>query len=458
MSAPIQLRAAARSLYDLRQAHGWEALHEALGDLEPDDLADLLACWELSAHPAQVRPEGVLDWMIMAGRGFGKTRAGAEDTLNTAEEWGPNFRGLLASKTYQRDIVGVMLRGEAGLNACAERRGYTLNYVATEARVYFPAGGYATMISADNPEAYRGQEINFAWADEIAKWQKPVYAWRNIIASKRAKIQQAPTRTIVTTTPKRGSAIVLALLNNPRFHVTKGRTLDNVANLDAGAVQQMIDDMGGTSFGRQELDGEFNQGAGAMTSQAALDKHRVPSAPRLARRIVTFDPAITDKEDSDDHGILAMGTDFDRPQNAYLLEDRTLAQGSPEAAARAVVELAIEWDAHAIVAELNQGGDWIKSMLRVAMELISVEKGRNVFFPIVGVWAKQAKEVRAEPVGALCDLGRARCAGTHREAERELSTWIPGMPSPNRLDAFVHGATHLLLGQRPATLTPYGAA
>lgn len=454
------LRDAARELYHLRERAGWDALAEALRGFSDAEITDLLGCWHLHARPSQLMPAGASTWLYCAGRGAGKTHAGANLTLDTAEDWGENFRGLIVSKAYERDVVDTMLRGTgSGLNACAERRGYQLDFRSTEKRVYFPGGGSALLIGADAKEAFRGPQFNFVWADEIAKWTDPVYVWRNIVLATRLKIQREAPRKVITTTPKRGSAIVLSLARDPKVHVTRGRTIDNIANLDEDAVQGMIDNMGGTSFGRQELEGEMLEGSGVMCEQDVIDKFRVRQAPALARRIVSFDPAITDNEDSDDHGILAIGTDLSTPQRAYVLADRTLAQGTPEAAARRVVRLAREWNATEIVAELNQGGKWIESLLRVAMVDLEHETGESHFFPIVGVWARAAKEVRAEPVGALYELGRVCHVGVHQELEKQASTWIPGMPSPNQMDALVHGVTHLLLGDDAGggTMTPYHA-
>ena len=452
-----QLREAARALYHLRESQGWDALSDALRGFSDHEISDLLSCWQMLARPDQLRPDGADKWLIMGGRGSGKTRGGAEDTLDIQEDWGPEYRGLLTSKAYQRDIEGVMLRGESGLIACAQRRGYDLEYVSSKSRVYYPHGGYSVLISADNPEAFRGPQFNHVWADEIAKWQNPVYVWRNIVLALRLKGQRAPVRTTITTTPKRGSAIVAMLLRDEGVRITRARTEDNVANLDADAVADMRAAMGGSSFGRQELDGEFIEGVGAMVDQDTINQHRVKQAPALSRRIISFDPAITDGEESDDHGIVVLGEDRSNPRRAFVLGDHTLARGKPEAAARRVVQLAKEWSATAIVAELNQGGKWIESHLRVAMTQLQRETDKSHFVPIVGVWAKAAKEVRAEPVGALYELGRCVHVGVHAELEKECSTWIPGLPSPNRMDALVHGVTHLLLGERPATLTRYGA-
>jgi phage terminase large subunit-like protein len=451
VSAYLDTRNAARELYDLRAAEGWEALEQALAEL-PDEDVDLVSrCWQIMSRPEQVRPPGIDTWLIMAGRGAGKTRSGAEDTLDTAEDWGPHFRALLVSKAYQRDVVDTMLFGESGIVACANRRGYSVEYVSSKSRLYFPGGGSALLIGADAKEAFRGPQFNYVWADEIAKWSDPVYVWKNIVLATRLKIQPDPPRKIITTTPKRGSAIVASLVRDPKVHVTRGRTIDNLTNLDAGAVQDMIDNMGGTSFGRQELEGEFLEDWSAMTSEDTLDRYRVTQAPALGRRIVSFDPAITDDQDSDDHGIIALGEDpRSHPRRCFVLADRTVAQGSPEQAARTVVRLAKEWRADAIVAELNQGGKWIESLLRVAMADLERETGSSHFVPIVGVWARAAKEVRAEPVGALYELGRVAHVGRLPELEKECTTWIPGMPSPNRMDALVHGVTHMLLGDDPA--------
>lgn len=456
MSALIQLREAARALYRLREDYGWDALQEAADEFTDDELAKLLSCWQFAAREKQLRPAGADMWLIMAGRGFGKTHAGANDTLDIAEEWGPEYRGLLTSKAYTRDIQNTMVRDGSGLMPQARLRGYELAYVQSESRLYHPAGGHWTLISADNPEAFRGGNFNHVWADEIAKWHDPVYVWRNIVLANRLDTQPGPVRFTITTTPKRASPIILSLVQDDDVVITGGSSEENNDNISAAAVAKMRQNMGKTAFGRSEMDGEFIVDVGAMTSQGVIDKYRVVRPPAMARRVVSFDPAASDGDDADDHGIIAVGTDFENPQRAYVLADRTLAQGRPEEASEIVVRLALEWRAESIVYERNQGGLWVESMLRVAMDKIAIELDRPVKIDIVGVWAKAAKEVRAEPVGGLYDNGRVSHVGHFEEYEEEATTWIPGMPSPNRVDAAVHGITHLLLGDGdPDIMTPY---
>lgn len=414
-------------------------MERALADMQMVDVEGLANCWQAIARDDQLRPEGVDKFMMMHGRGGGKTRGGSEDTLDIQEDWGPAYRGLLASKAYQRDVEGVMVFGESGIVACAERRGYKVEYVRSKQILRYPHGGFSLLVGADARDALRGPQFNHAWADEIAKWHDPLYAWRNIKLCMRLKTQGGPVRYTITTTPRRNSPIIHHLVRKERgLHIARGTTRDNIENLDAEAVADMESDMLGTAFGRQELGGEFIEGSGTMTTMSIIDASRVRQAPKLGRRIVSFDPAITDNDDSDDHGIVVCGLDRNDSSIGYLLADLTLSSAKPEAAADAVVQASIDWSADAIIVEINQGGKWIPSMLRIAMEKAGVS------VPIQSVWATASKAIRAEPIGALYELSRCRHAGVFGPLEKEATEWIPGMPSPNRMDALVHGFTHLL--------------
>lgn len=458
------LRDAARILYELRQREGWPALEEAFSSCTDEEIDAVTRCWQFIAHDYQIRPADVALWFIMAGRGSGKTRAGAEDTLDISEDWGPDYKGLLCNKT-SADVRDVQIYGSSGLVACARRRGYTVTYVANRRRVYFPGGGEALVISSDAEEAIRGPEFNHLWADEIAKWHNPIKVWQEQIdLALRVKAPDGgPPRATITSTPKRASPIIRFLLKSiPGIHVTTAHTDDNLENLSADAVKRMKATLEGTNLGRQELGGEFIDTIGATVSQEIIHEFRVRRPPDLGRVVISFDPAIEDDEDADDHGIIAIGEDRKSPADAYVLDDWTLSQADPDTAARAVVKCALKWNASEILVEKNQGGKWITSHLRIAMETLSKElsetNGRTmrIAIPIVGVWAKQAKEVRAEPVGALYEKGRVHHVQVHPELERELTKWVPGARSPNRLDALVHGVTHFLLGDE-SEIGPLGS-
>lgn len=456
------LRTAARSLHRLGGECGWEAVADALSSFSDADVAALLSCWELWARDEQLRPDGCSSWMFMGGRGCGKTRSGSEDTLTIQEEWGPDYQGLLISKSYQRDIEGVMLFGESGIEACAEARGYKIEYIRSKNLVRYPHGGYSQLISADAAEALRGPQFNHVWADEIAKWNRPLYVWRNIKLANRVKRQGVPVRYTITGTPKRGSPVIHHLVSKERnLQISTGRTRDNIANLDEEAVKDMEADMLGSAFGRQELEGEFIAESGTMTTQDKIDELRTINVPHMRRKIVSFDPAIVGEDDSDDHGIVVCAIDKGTPYpTGYVLADLTLEVGDPEDAAALVVRAALDYEAE-IVVEINQGGKWVTSHLRVAMEKLadqlSEERGEPVAIsiPILPVWATQAKQVRADPVGGLYGASRVRHAGYFPRLEKELVQWVVGMPSPNRMDALVHGMSHLLLGERSAELTRY---
>lgn len=456
MSAP--LRTAARALYNYRATVGPEQFNATLAQFGAGELQDLLSCWQLYARDSQLRPAGSKPiWLRMAGRGEGKTRSAAEETLDVCEDWGDQARIILCSKTLS-DVRGVMIRGESGLEACAKRRGYEVSYVANHKTVYHPSGAQMFLTTAEKPNDVRGPQCNYFWGDEISSWRNAIETFDNLMFAWRLPAPGGK-KGVLTTTPK-PNPIMFRLAKDEAFsqHVTisRGRTQDNAANLASDTLSLLESVYLGTRIGRQEMDGELLATLGTTVTQDVIHQHRVWSAPDLARRVVALDPSIDDKDDSDAAGIVVVGSDAQQHPHGYLLADYSMEQATFSMWARRAVEAFVTHNCDCIVAEVNQGGSGVVEAIQVAAESISQELEREVVVPVRSIWARESKRARAEPVGALYERGRLHHVGYFTSAEKELTTWLPGMDSPNILDAIVHGFSHLLLGDG-AKVGPIGA-
>lgn len=445
MSANI--RHAARELYDLRRCIDDGEFVSRLDDFDPDELETLLGCWQLHARPEQLRPADCKPiWLVNAGRGYGKTRLGAEDILDSCEDLGPDCKVILASKTIG-DVRKVMIKGESGLEVCARRRGYEIKYVPSHSMVYHPSGAEMYLVTSEKPDLARGLQSNRAWLDEISSWQNAIETFDNIMFGWRLPCAGGPTM-VITTTPK-PNPIMFRLMKSPELAelvtLTRGRTADNRDNLDPRTYSILASVFQGTRLGRQEMDGELLEGAGAIFDQDTIHRWRVNTTPELTRRVVSLDPSITAHADSDAAGILVLGSADDE---AYVLADYTLETATFGQWARQTVIAFIEHDCDCVIAEVNQGGGGIVEAIDIAARDISREIGREVIVPVRSVWARESKRARAEPVGALYERGRVHHVGHYTELEKEQTAWLPGMDSPNRMDALVHGVTHLLLGDK----------
>ena len=432
-------------------------MHAAVRLLDVETRARLLACWQLHARTPQLRPreDGKPIWLFVAGRGSGKTRAAAEDELDAAEDRGASFVGQLVSKTFS-DVKDVQIEGVSGLRACAQRRGYPLEFRHGDQLVVHPNGATWKMFSAEKPDKPRGYACNSVWMDEIAAWPetKAIECFDNVMFAWRT---MGWARMTITTTP-RPNPIMFRLLHSEalknRIAITRDTTHSNRANLNPDSYAAMCELYTGTSVGRQELLGELLELTGPIVSQDTIHAHRVRHAPDLGEIIVSVDPAVTSKRDSDATGIIVVGKDMLRPAHAYVLDDRTQQRASWSTWGLAVVRAFDEWGANKVVAEVNQGGEGIEEQIKRSAEHYSQEVGREVIVPVSNVWAKQSKKARAEPVGALYERGRVHHVGELRQLEKEITTWVPGLASPDRMDALVHGVWHLLLADLGTKLGP----
>lgn len=400
--------------------------------------------WQLWAHRGQLPPEGDwLGWLILAGRGFGKTRAGAEWVRAVAEA-DPAARIALVGASLG-EVRGVMVEGDSGLLAIAPR-GLRPRFEPSKRQLTWPGGAQATLFSAGEPESLRGPQHSHAWCDEIAKWDngggKADMAWDNLLLGMR--LGECP-RAVATTTP-RAVPLLKRLLAHPEVAVTRGRTFDNKANLPPRFIGAVRREYGRSALGRQELDGELIADIeGALWTRAMLEACReaAPAGPDpgfWTRVVVAVDPPASAHGDACGIVVCALGADG----IARVLADASAEKASPERWARAVARAADAWSADRVVAEANQGGAMVESVLRAA----------DVALPVRLVHASRGKSARAEPVAALYEAGRVRHAGQFPALEDQLCGMLAGGGyqgpgrSPDRADALVWALGELLLGRR----------
>jgi phage terminase large subunit-like protein len=406
----------------------------ALSSLDPSVKAALKYHWPFWARPNQLPPVGNwTTWLLLAGRGFGKSRCGAEWVRQMAYEH-PGCRIALVAETAA-DARKVMVEGDSGILSVSPPD-FMPEYSPANRQITWPNGSMAFTYNATQPDQLRGPQHHFAWCDEIAKWEKMQDSWDQLQFGLRLGVHP---KQVVTTTP-RPLALIRKLVNDPTTVVTKGRTADNRDNLAIPTLRYLEDRYGGTRLGRQELEGEIlDDVPGALWQRNKIDENRRREAPEdLLRVIVAVDPAASSKEGSDETGIVCVGIakDADGYTRGYVLDDRSM-RGSPEEWAKQTVALYHQYDADKIVAEKNQGGEMVAAVIRAA--------DRNV--PIELVHASRGKVVRAEPISALYEQGRVHHVGRFDELEDQMCSFSQDYDrdngSPDRMDALVWGFTFL---------------
>ncbi|MEO0588996.1 MAG: terminase family protein [Pseudomonadota bacterium] len=396
--------------------------------------------WEMMARPAQLAPGGEWRiWMIMAGRGFGKTRAGSEWVRQIAETE-PEARIALVSSSLA-EARSVMVEGESGILACLppERRPV---FEPSLRRLRFPNGAQAQIFSAAEPENLRGPQHSHAWCDEIGKWPlsgaRATRCWDNLLMGLR--VTDRP-RAMVTTTP-RTVPLVERLLKQEQegsVMITRGSTYENVGNLPRRFFDAIEAEFSGTQLARQEICGEFlSDIEGALWTRSMLEAARETGpTPDHRRVVVAVDPPASAQGDECGIIVAAHGSDG----FARLLADCSVAQAAPGEWAAAVSAAAKHWEADRVVAEANQGGVMVESVLRAADQTL----------PIKLVHASRGKVARAEPVAALYTAGRVRHCGTFARLEDQLCGLMTGGEyagpgrSPDRADALVWALSELML-------------
>ena len=400
---------------------------------------ELDARWSAWAHAGQLAPPGGWRvWLIRAGRGFGKTRAGAEWVCEVARSV-PDARIALVGATAD-DVRQVMIEGPSGVIAVA-RADETPVWRAATGEVRWPGGAVATVYSAEAPERLRGPEHHAAWCDELAKWRLGEATWDNLVMTMRLAGPGGEQPRIVVTTTPRPTALMRRVRAVPGFIETKGRTIDN-PHLPASFVAAMAASYGGTAQGRQELDGELiDDIAGALWTRATIEARRVTAAPGdLVRVVVGVDPPAGVGHDA--CGIVAVAKGADG--RGYVIEDASVVGATPEGWARAVAACAARVGADRVIAEANQGGAMVRSVLAAA----------DAGMAVTLVHATRGKVARAEPVAALYERGKAWHLGAFPALEDELCGLVmgggyegPGR-SPDRADALVWAMTAVMFDGR----------
>ena len=401
-----------------------------------DDEVELLAQdWEIWARPEQRPPPGDWrTWLLLAGRGFGKTRSGAEYVRSQVIQHGRRRIALVAPTAA--DARDVMVEGESGLLAVGLEHERP-RYEPSKRRLTWPNGAIATTYSADEPERLRGPQHDFAWCDELGSWRYPE-AWDMLMFGLR--LGDDP-RVIVTTTPK-PNKIVRELVADPTTVVTRGSTYDNRRNLPPQFLQQIIKKYEGTRLGRQEINAEIlDDVPGALWNRKLIEEIRWPRhkvVPDLIRVVVAIDPAATSGEDADETGIIVAGTDDEG--HGFVLNDSS-GHYSPIEWAKIVIQLYRQHKADRVVAEVNNGGEMVEATLRMV--------DPNV--PYTAVHASRGKVVRAEPVAALYEQERVHHVGAFPMLEDQMCGFTSDLDrsaagaSPDRVDALVWAITNLLV-------------
>ncbi|MCM3256090.1 DNA-packaging protein [Priestia aryabhattai] len=402
-----------------------EARNKILSTLTDKEKMFLLNSWELKARDKQLEPldQEWITWMILSGRGFGKTETGAQTVRSYVETGRAKDIALIGQNSADcRDIMVSRI-----LEVCPTD--FKPSYEPSKRRLTFPNGATAICFSAEEPEALRGYEFDLVWLDELCKYKYPDYLWDMMKFTLR---KGDNPRVIVTTTPK-PIKLIKDLVKDPFTHITTGNTFENTA-LPKAFIQHIKDKYEGTRLGRQELYAEIlTDNQNALWKRPDIDDYRVIQAPDLKRIVVAIDPSTTNNVNSDETGIVVAG--IDQNNEAYVLDDLSI-KASPKHWAQRAITAFHKYQADLIIAEANQGGDMIEQVLKTIDPNIPFKK----------VHASRGKVTRAEPVASKYEQGKVHHVGYFAELEDQLCEWEQGQKSPDRLDALVWALTELMLG------------
>lgn len=400
--------------------------------------------WRAWARDKQLAPPGEWStWVVQAGRGFGKTRSGAEWIIEKAQAY-PGCHIALVGRTVA-DVRDVMVKGRSGILACSPPW-FKPVYHPSLRLLIWPNGSYATTYSADEPDQLRGPQHSFAWADERAAWQYDD-AWDQL--SFGLRIAPAPgvnPQCVVTTTPRNTKAIK-DLVADPDTVVTRGTMYENRANLAPRFIRDIERRYGGTRLGRQEIEGAIIDDIdGALWKRDWIERNRVVKHPALKRIVVAIDPPATSALTSTnpaEAGIVVAGLGID--DHGYMLADYSLV-GTPDEWASAALTAYHVFEANLIIGEINNGGDMVEAIIQ------NIAKGKGIrHIPFESVRATRGKQLRAEPVSSLYQRNLIHHVGTFPDCEDQQCNWLPGERSPDRLDANVWAFTNLMVGDGELT-------
>lgn len=430
---------------------------KVLMGMTEDQIEKLLYDWSFWGRPKQQEPTDVdwFVWLYLAGRGSGKTRAGAE-WIRKRVETGQGRRIAMIGETVS-DVRDVMVLGESGI-INSSPPWFRPTYSPANKSVTWPNGAFALLYSGEDPDQLRGPQFDTAWVDELAKFYNPQAVWDNL----EFGLRLGNPRVIVTTTP-RPIPIIKDMIRDPDVRVTTGSSYENLSNLSPRYIKRVIKKYEGTRLGEQELHAKVLEDlAGALWTTDMIERNRMRPERlpyiEFIRVVVAIDPSTkkskdgrekglmkgqgVDEEEANETGIIVAGKD--RNGIAYVLRDRS-GQYTPDGWARAAVKSFDDYKAHRIVAERNQGGAMVESTIRTVRGNI----------PYIGVWAADSKGARAEPVAALQEQNKIKFVGNFPELENQLTSMTAegylGRGSPDRLDAFVWAMTELLIGSVGST-------
>ncbi|MDP2123713.1 MAG: terminase family protein [Parvibaculum sp.] len=388
----------------------------------------LNSLWRFWAREDQLAPQGDwTTWLMLGGRGAGKTRAGAEWVTEEVRRRRAG-RIALVGETLA-DVREVMIDGPSGLRAVA-KPGMRPRYEVSRKRLLWPNGAVAYVFSAGEPESLRGPQFDAAWGDELAKWRHAEAAWDMLQFGLRLG---ARPRQVMTTTP-RPVPLVKRLIADPATAVTRAATAANGINLADGFLRNVMARYAGTRLGRQELDAELiEDNPDALWTRETIERSRLRGARDFIRVVVAVDPPASSGAGADECGIVCAGLGPDG--RAYVIDDRSMGRLSPLAWAKRVAGCFRAHEADRIVAEANNGGEMVAQVMRQEMPEA----------PIRLVHATRGKRLRAEPVAALYERGLVHHVGAFAKLEDQMCDWTPGARSPDRLDALVWALTELML-------------
>lgn len=420
-----------------------------LKSLTEQEAAVLLYNWKFWGRRDQQTPVGDwFVWLALAGRGWGKTRTGAEWVHEVAEQHAGCMIALIGR--IPKDVRRVMVEGESGILACA-KPWFRPKWNKSLGILEWPNGSQAQCFSSEVPDDLRGPQFHFAWIDEWAKFRFPVDVWDMLMFALR--LGRHP-RVMVTTTP-RPLECLRTLMKDRNTHVTVGSTFDNAPNLPASFLRELKRKYEGTTLGAQELYARLLEDtSGALWSRALLDATRVKAVPKrpdgtpaIRRAVLGVDPSVTSGEDSDDTGLVLDALCEDG--HAYVLEDFT-GEGGFDKHAALVVDLWRNDRCDLIVGEVNNGGDLVEHTIRTVRDL-ETDKPIGQFAPYKSVRATKGKLIRAEPVSMLYQQKVVHHVGSFADLEDQMCTWVPhtGQKSPNNLDAHVWAMHELMVQPDP---------
>lgn len=403
-----------------------------LRELKESDAKTLLNDWAFWARPNQRMPEGIWRyWLILAGRGFGKTRTGAETVRGWVEK---GYRRIHMIGPTVGDTRNVMVTGPSGLLSCFPAH-QKPDYQPSKHLIVFHTGAIAETFSADEPERLRGPQCEAFWADEPCAWRFLSDAWDNLMFGFR--LGDDP-RGVISTTPK-PSKWLKELMRNPMTHVTRGSSYDNRKNLAAAFFEDIIKRYEGTRLGRQEINAEVLEDVpGALWTRQMLDATRITAQQMrwdlIVRIVIAVDPAVTATDDSDETGIVVAA--IVQSGHVIVLDDLTCRE-SPLGWAMIVRASYYARKADRVVAEVNNGGELVQRNIQALDGSIAFRAVR----------ASRGKYTRAEPVAALYERGMVHHLGAFTELEDQMCSFVPGSDerSPDRLDALVWAITDLVI-------------